>query len=85
MEGMNMSPGGIQDISENEGAAAQMRDMQHQINEATFSRVSGMYEEATRIVNYLEGALDAARKREQILGGAMDRLNAPQSAAPSIR
>lgn len=73
------------DISESEAIAERLRMDQNNINDGTFASLQAQYEEARRTGDYLEQALQAARLREQILGGAMDRLNAPQQASPSLR
>lgn len=73
-------------MSNEEAAAAEYRDMQLKVNESIYARIAQEYEEAVRTLTFLEQALEASRQRQQILGGAMDRLNAPQgTTTPSLR
>lgn len=72
------SPKGI-DVAEAAMVAQQEKNEKH------FSSLNESFNEAEREVNYLRQALTSAEVRLQVLSAAVDRLNAPQAATPSIR
>lgn len=74
-----------QDISEHEAQSQIIKEQQTLINEGTFTTLSAQYDEARRTADNLREALERAETRERILGGAIDRLNAPQTPQPSLR
>lgn len=60
--------------------SATQRDRQGSINESTFGQIGAMHSEAERDCNFLSEALRMAEARREVLGAALERLNAPQTA-----